>query len=532
MSSGENSTRVTSILESQLPAVVGLGGDIRYVRDGANAGLWIHNGTSWSALAGTPFVNVLDYGVTNDDVDSTAAMQAVAASLEGGEQVLFPAGRYRFTDTIMIAQNYVTLIAMGNDDLDVTINFQPTAINKPCFLFSKGGATPAIMVGSGAKNFNFASAGNVQAGKKAIQYEVLEEGTFDNIRVVSWTGNDTAANPCIGIHSYGWQINRHRMIWLKCELPIRCSINPSQAPAPGLDLDHCTFTDLYLQPATTKPCILFDDGIFLSNTHFDGVQAWVGGTHGIQWNDTSSSATGKSYQLTFDGVRRENGTDAAAYCFNITSTSNGLKNLRISNANLNSTQKGILFQSAATACHVILEQVQFSATAAEAINFVPINGQTLSLQGCEFNTSNTVVLTGFKEVFSPGLILTGAPVPSTAYYVFDSAVIRNHLRLAGVSHLAFSGSLADDATLDLQVGSTVGYTVANVFVSMHGATKDEGMVCVASGSTNVFKIAGTANTAVADTDTFLCVYRSSGTIFLKNRLGEAVSYVVSIDAMV
>lgn len=100
MSSGENSTRIQSVLSSQLPPVVGLGGDIRYVRDGSSPGIYVHNGTAWEQITASFITpgeyNVKDFGATGDGAtnDYTAIAAALTYITANGGTLYFPYGTY------------------------------------------------------------------------------------------------------------------------------------------------------------------------------------------------------------------------------------------------------------------------------------------------------------------------------------------------------------------------------------------------------------------------------------------------------
>lgn len=104
MSSGEAAAHVPSILNAQLPALgATLGGQLRYIRDGATPGLWVYNGSTWTVVSSsTNEINVKSYGAVGDGTtsDQTALAAAIAAVLSSGATLYWPAGTYVTTATL------------------------------------------------------------------------------------------------------------------------------------------------------------------------------------------------------------------------------------------------------------------------------------------------------------------------------------------------------------------------------------------------------------------------------------------------
>jgi hypothetical protein len=462
--------------------------------------------------------NVVDDGGADPTgvTDSTSALQAVAA-IAGNKLIYFPAGTYKVTDTIAWTADHTRVMGAGPGQ--TYINFQPTTTNKACFTFSKGGATPAIQAFCGLSQMRFSSTSNTQDGKIAVLIEVTEEFAMSDIRVSDWSS--TSKN-CIGLKSRGWQLNTFERFHFYADIPISIHINPSSF----LDIDFNHFEDMILAPATTQPCIFVEDGVFLTNVSFKGI-AMVGGTYGFYWNDTGSP--GNSYNLSFEQCRVEQRNDVNAYSFYLNRTGSPLENTRFVDCYMDSTCNGIYARKIRK---LSCENTVFSSTTKECINFVSESGMAIDFRNCTFPSSGsaTATLTGYRMLTGGEKSASAAPIPSTAHYAHDTANRNVHQKMDDVFQLAYHGTLADDATLNLQCGSGTGYVLANIAVSMRGSTQREGMVCFADTAINVFKIAGTTKTSVADVDNNLCVYRSTSNIFLKNRLGESVTYVVQISA--
>jgi len=144
-----------------------------------------------------------------------------------------------------------------------------------------------------------------------VQFVAGSNMMAENIAVYPWVG--TPSNPSIGIVTQGHEDSSFRNLAISADLPISIENDPFMSMhyyADGttssmkLDADHFHFQDLYLI-ANNQPCISIADGVILSNVTFDGLQAWVKGTYGLYWNDTTTKSVG--YSLAIHNARWEQG---------------------------------------------------------------------------------------------------------------------------------------------------------------------------------------------------------------------------------
>lgn len=244
--------------------------------------------------------NVLDYGVTNDDVDCTTALQAVAA-ITGGHVWYFPAGTYRVTDTILWENDHTLL--KGDGPQQTIINFQPTSANKVCFKFNADNPPYDIQVFCGLRDMKFTATGNTQAGKVILQIITNEEFWMENFRIEACSttleGSGTAGlQDCVGIQHFGWQLNVFENGHVYADIPLDIRLNPWDL-AVFLDLDGCIFRQLILAPISraspavpaVRAAVQVEDGAFLSNSRFENI-FFVGGTNGFEWIDLPRTITG------------------------------------------------------------------------------------------------------------------------------------------------------------------------------------------------------------------------------------------------
>jgi hypothetical protein len=464
-------------------------------------------------------IHVEDYWDGDSDwSDTLLEVAALTHSTYKNRHVIFPAGELTVTQEIPWMLDSTRIEGAG--PAGTIIDFQPTAADKTCFKFSKGGGTPAIQSFCGLENIRFTSSGNVQDGKIAVSIEVMEEFWMRDFRISNWTS--TSKN-CVGVQSKGWQLNTIKNGHLFADIPLSLKINPSST----LDLDGNTFDNLILQAATTQPCVLFEDGIFVSSVAFKNCFL-VGGTHGVYWNDTSSP--GNSYGLSFENVRVEQRDDTTAYSFYFGRTGSPIEDVHFKNCRMDSLANGVFAQKIRK---LTFDTTEFSTTTKEHINYVSEASMSIDFKNCLVGGgTSTATLTGFRQLWAGEKQTTAAPFPSTAHYAHDTQTAAVHQKMDDVFHMAYHGTLADDATFDLQCGSALGYIQAHVTVSMIGATKNEQMTCVVNTAVNAFKSAGTTNTDVTSptVDGNLGCYRNGSTVLIKNRLGESVTYLVTVEA--
>ncbi|HEV8693281.1 MAG TPA: glycoside hydrolase family 55 protein [Lysobacter sp.] len=251
-------------------------------------------------------VSVKDFGAASDGVaDDTAAIQAAINSFSGGRGVVFfPPGTYRVTNTIKVAKNRVHLVGAGS--WATQILFAPTA-HGSCFVFSAG---PSVLFQGSVRSLGIYSNDSVHR-KTAIEIidtsgylldDIVIGGSVTVGRSHFWSGEGS-----IGIRLRGREAGSMSRLYVYADRPVLISHNPNNS----ISLDHFHFSDTYLG-ASGYPCVEVEAGSNLTQITFDGYNAWVGGTHGFYWNDTTS--TQSSNGLHLQNVRFEQGTNRAAYC--------------------------------------------------------------------------------------------------------------------------------------------------------------------------------------------------------------------------
>jgi hypothetical protein len=255
-----------------------------------------------------PMVNVLVHGAVGDgSTDDTAAIQAVITALDGvGGTVFFPEGLYKITSTLTIPSG-VSLV--GASQLTSILVFEPT------------GADTLLYISEGA-SINY--SGSIRELRLYAQETTFAKIAIDMVDADNWlierviiTGNTSAGgssywggNTSTGIQTRGRNNCTIRNCVISADKPLVIAQNPNNA----IDIDHFHFEDL-IMVGNGNPIVTIEDGVNLTHVTFDGYQAWVKGTDGLKWADTTTVAA--STNLTLRNVRHEQGTSATSYVIDI-----------------------------------------------------------------------------------------------------------------------------------------------------------------------------------------------------------------------
>lgn len=268
------------------------------------------------------YVSVKDFGAVGDGVtDDTAAIQAAIDSQAGFLSVYFPAGVYKVTSQITISDDRVMLYG---DGVATRILFNPTA-NAVCFLFDKGSTRSVQNV---IRDLAFYSTDTTYT-KTAIKLVDVTQTTIENVQSIfpHWYGNGS-----VFLHILGRDSTKINKLNCFADKPILISPIPAPHIPDGIGIDHFHFSDIYLgNTVSANPLITIEDGVFVSDVTFDGYQAWVGGSHGLYWSDTTTSII--SHSLTIDNVRWEQPSALGGWTVYISRTgaANALQSLNIKN---------------------------------------------------------------------------------------------------------------------------------------------------------------------------------------------------------
>ena len=282
-------------------------------------------------------VSVKDFGAVGDGVaDDTAAIQAAitATNPTSGGGVYLPSGTYKVTSTINVANQRVTICG---DGVSTNILFVPTS-DDVCFNFDAGSV---LLVQCAMQDICFYSTDTTYA-KTAILLVDISSCVFSNIQTKSphWHGG-TGGSTFLYIR--GRDTTTISNLNVFADKPIRIGTIPAPHTAAGIGCDHFNISNCYLgNIVSAYPIVTIDTGVNVTNVTIDGYQAWVGGTYGLYWDDTT--AVQASSSLSISNVRWEQQSGTTGWMVYISRTQQ-LQQLRLANMYGGLSTNGISIQN-------------------------------------------------------------------------------------------------------------------------------------------------------------------------------------------
>lgn len=446
------------------------------------------------------FVNVKNHGVKGDGVtDDTAAIQSLADTLTAGGRLYFPKGVYIITAGIVFKYNRINVV--GDGRLVTRIKFNPTA-NGAAFTFSTG--VNAVLYQSSLSSLSFESDDTAYV-KTAVKIVDVSAFTMRDVAIGPlW--RDTSSYGCIGLHVNGREDSSFEDVEIYTQRPIVISDNPNSF----IDIDHFNFHNLYVivNFSSTNECIHIDTGVDLSNTTFTGRQAWVGGSSGLKWVDTTT--TGASNNLSISGVRWENAVGSAGHMIDIQHNYK-LQFLRIENCYGGYGANGIKLRKCQ---HVTIAN---TATVNTSGNALDVDGTVdpLTLDNVFLQTGGAVSTGTLRKVFDSNVGADAGGAGSLVIYTKPSAMLPAKF---GVPVTGDKYTVANNGTVSMGLAANL---LGFVFIQV---STQRGAIYYLKGSAN-------ATIEVSDPDAYFTptagnagtinVYYDAGTLsyLIENKIG-------------
>lgn len=363
-----------------------------------------------------PLGHLYNYGdnVTPGSTDMTSAFNTALAAIAGsGYALKLPGESVLITDQPNSIAGQVTI--EGEGPFKSKIIFRPTANNKAALKLSNGASRCERVV---LRDFALYSDDTTYT-KIGLDLYDLSVCVIERIFIYGSGGSGPSAGACwsgassIGIRTHGRDATGLSDIEIIADKPVVIAANPNAAATDGEDMDHWQWNNLYLV-GNGNPVIEVEAGLGLMETRFEGYQAWVGGTTGFKINDTRAAPTVPSRGITFKNVRREQGTDANAYVFDLTFTQ-PVQRFTLEDVLMASGSHGITINGFD---RLLLNGV--TAAMASGKNSIVTAGVTsksvLSMQGCIWQSSSNVTLTGLTQIIASAYRSTDYAGPSDAIY--------------------------------------------------------------------------------------------------------------------
>ena len=450
---------------------------------------------------------IADVRSRTGSLDVTAAIQAAINAASPTGRVYFPAGIYKTTSQLLVNINRVHLIGAGSYATQIT--FAPTA-NGTCL---KVAAASSVISQGSICGFTFFSNDSTFT-KTALElvdidiykiYDITIAGSIVSGGSVFWSGANS-----IGIRTRGRDLSNFKGITIFADLPIVMSINPNNS----ISVDHFHFSDCYLG-ANGNPNITVETGVNITQLTFDGYQAWVLGTAGFKWIDTTSTQTSEG--VNFYNVRAEQGTDNTQYMFDIEHNQQ-LQGVGFHNCYGGFDRRGFKLRK----CLNVLIDHHTHAGTLEALN-VDTTVVGMRFLECFWQAGSTAVMSGQRALFSTPNNPNTAPLPPDAVYDITTNAARTVTVDAAMSGTVFT--LANNATLAL--GPNIGGTISVISSEGFGAC-----YIVHGGQNAVDLIAGTTSSgfysATLGTASKINLGYTVGQYTIENKRGASVNLKLAV----
>lgn len=447
------------------------------------------DGGRWK-LANIDVITVKQFGAKGDGTtDDTAAIQnTINAFPSGNCRIRFPKGVYKVTSAITVANGRTHL--EGDGIFATQILFVPTA-NGVCFQFTAGAS---VLYQTSLRDMTFYSNDSTYS-KVAIDLVDTSQFVLDNVSIsgsiavngsVFWSGSSS-----IGLRVRGRELGNIKNFTAFCDLPIVIGPNPNFA---AISIDHFHFQDLYIG-ANGNPKVTIQTGVNLTNVLFDGRQAWVLGTDGLSWVDTSTTST--SAGLTIKNVRCEQETSSTAHAINIQHNF-GLQRLVLDNCYWGLNTQGILLRKVSQVD--IRDHFHVGGTTM-ALDVDSTVGQII-LANVFTQTGSTASLGSHRSLFGTPPPAS-APLPVNAVYDLNTNTFRN---------ISIGGAISEDY---VQIGN------GGTFVIGDNGMRGTLIVTDSEGLSAGYSIRGTNNSTLEAWDPSGVFSPTAGTASMTNIYWDA-----------
>lgn len=376
------------------------------------------------------FVNAKDAGVKCDGSTNDAPkLQAIINAFPSGNvEIRLPRGNCLITSQVTIDKDRVNLVGAGAWATSIICN--PTA-NITCLYIGK--KSTVIWQGS-VRGIAFITS-DATYTKVAINLVDASTYAFDDVAIYHWVGGTGST----GIQINGREDSWFRNITIDSDKPI--VIGPILAPhrAAGIGIDHFNFHNLYLIGRAGHPLVTMQSGLYLTQVSFTGAQAWVHGSHGLYWADTTS--VGVSNGLVLENVRWEQGTDTTAYMVYIAHNYQ-LQGLQIRGGQ-GGGRRGFYLRNVAD---VSIDSFYYTSAKLEAFN-VDSTVKRITFRNVFWQAGSTASVSGQRTIFAtPKNPNTGALPPNAIYDESSNAL--NTITMGGALDVGGNVTLHNSATLD------------------------------------------------------------------------------------
>jgi len=446
---------------------------------------------------------------TADEVQIQQAIES-ASGLEGATIKLLPKD-YNTVATITVNRDRINIV--GSGEHATRIMFAPTA-DDVCMEWDEGGTMISQCT---IRDLSFYTD-DTTLNKVAMRLEDIDIFEMKNVQISGSDANGwTGGTESIGLQIQGRNIGSIQNINIFADVPISIEDNPNST----IDIDHFNFNNLYLTAKndSTTPCVRVADGVNLQNVTFDGVQAWIFGSYGFYWNDTTTTST--SLSLSFNNVRLEQSTDTTGYMFYI-SHNTYLQNLSFHNIFGTEKLNGYYLRNILNTC--IKNSVFTNNVAGIALN-IDLSVRNLKLNSNYWQTGTT--FTSSDQTLISGTVQQQGPLPTNAIYQATDATYNPEPHF--LTDAPISGTiktLLDQGKAEIAQDTFVGYA----FIASSSSYPAIYAINGVNASVTEVNDPGTLYEPTEDNDTTTNIYWDAGNVRyeINNEEGASRDYYITL----
>lgn len=237
------------------------------------------------------------WGLTYTAIEPAAGVMTANVTSMNCAVQSFPSGqgKIKLGGPICFFNGEIT-IGLGNTQIQglgesaSQVYLVPSVANVVLFNFTK--TVAGMIYNTGLSDIGI--VGN-NSGNASVAIRITDATGFKikNVRITTWSGASS-----IGLQSRGRDECSFTDFEINADIPISIEENPNYATT---GVDHFNFHNLKLFALDhTKSLIIFEAGTNSSNISFSGIQAWIGGNHGVDAN-----GVGALNRMSASNIRRE-----------------------------------------------------------------------------------------------------------------------------------------------------------------------------------------------------------------------------------
>ena len=316
-----------------------------------------------------------------------AQSAASTITIDKSVTLLLGAGTLTMTANPGISVTSLGVEIVGVDSRTTILNYTPSGTGT-AIKFSAG----ASELFQTAIRHLYISSTDTTNTKTALEVVDVSDWKMEDVIVHTWSGSNS-----IGLLLKGRELVNIEEGAIYADIPVRISANPNRSDG---SLDAANFKDtLLVAPISgaTQPVILVDSGAILTQVVFDG-GAWIGGTYGLYWVDTTSTVS--SVNMRISDLRWEQQSDANGWFVYIDKSGGGASSMeqlaiqRVSTG-AGASANGIYLRNT----HFLsIDDYQYGSTSKTGLEIGSSTVKNVRLNNCEFNTGSTVTIAGATDV--------------------------------------------------------------------------------------------------------------------------------------